>query len=128
MKLRTNHDSIRLRLNQKEVARFFEEGYVRETVRFSSLPNHQFEYTLIQTGDECISANFANNHLRIYVPEQMAQIWCGSDQVSMDGYQKIDPSSQLFILIEKDFKCLSSNPRLHEDESDNFPNPNKEKC
>ncbi len=128
MKLRTNHDSIRLRLNQKEVARFLEEGYVRETVSFSPLPSHQFEYSLIQTSDASISANFTNNHIRIYVPETLAEKWCASDQVSMDSYQRIGPSKDLFILIEKDFKCLSSSSRPNEDESDNFPNPNMHAC
>ena len=47
--------------------------------------------------------------------------WADSEQVSIEAVQTIDDGSELKILVEKDFACLT--PREGEDESDLFPHP-----
>lgn len=51
----------------------------------------------------------------MFVPAFMAEEWVTTDCV---GYEKCD--GPLYLLIEKDFKCLDN---VAEDQSDNYPNP-----
>jgi len=126
MKLRTNKNSIRLRLSQPEVDEFKKFGVVHETIAFSPLSNQQLDYSLIQADHETISVSYLNNHLRVYVPLKLATEWCNNNEVGFECHLPIDPTNELFVLVEKDFKCLT--PRSHEDETNNFPNPNAESC
>jgi hypothetical protein len=126
MKLRTNKNSIRLRLSQAEVDDFKKYGFVHETISFSPLAKNQLEYSLIQADHDAISVSYLNNHLRVYVPVIKAIHWCDGDEVGFDCNIHLDGSNDLKVLVEKDFKCLQ--PRSGEDESDNFPNPNSSSC
>jgi hypothetical protein len=49
------------------------------------------------------------------MPITMVKIWDSTDRVGFE-YQDKD----LFLLVEKDFKCLDN---VAEDQSDNYPNP-----
>jgi len=49
------------------------------------------------------------------MPEAMANEWITTDKV---GFEYQDEG--LFLLVEKDFKCLDN---VAEDQSDNYPNP-----
>ncbi len=49
------------------------------------------------------------------MPELMANEWSNSEQVGFE-YNK----NGLYLLVEKDFKCLDN---VAEDQSDNYPNP-----
>ncbi len=122
MKLRTNKNSIRLRLSQKEVLDFKQLGFIQETLVFSTHDSNPFSYSLIQADHKEISVSFNNNHLRIYIPLETANHWCDSDEVGFDATIPINESQHLYVLVEKDYQCLT--PRPHEDETDNFPNPN----
>lgn len=126
MKLRTNKNSIRFRLSQSEVDEFKINGIVHEAIAFCGHPHQNFEYSLIQADHDAISVSYLNNHLRVYVPVGIASNWCDSSEVGFDCTIPIDEKNQLYVLVEKDFKCLT--PRHHEDEADNFPNPNAESC
>ena len=126
MKLRTNKNSIRLRLSQSEVDEFKKYGFVHEKIAFSVPANQKLEYSLIQADHEAISVSYLNNHLRVYVPLSLASHWCDSNEVGFDCNIKIDEQNRLSVLVEKDFKCLQ--PKSGEDETDNFPNPNSEAC
>lgn len=126
MKLRTNKNSLRLRLSQSELDEFKKNGVVHEIIALSGAPPREFQYSLIQADHETISVSYINNHLRIYVPLNQANHWCDSMEVGFDCHISIDDNNELYVLVEKDFKCLQ--PRAHEDETDNFPNPNLEAC
>jgi hypothetical protein len=126
MKLRTNKNSIRLRLNQSEVEQFKSFGMVSESIAFTGLNCNNLQYSLIQANHERISVNFLNNHLRVYVPVNIAERWCTSEDVGFDTLIDLPDDSNLYVLVEKDFKCLQV--RNHEDESDNFDNPKQQLC
>ena len=51
----------------------------------------------------------------------IASEWATTDQVGIEKTIFVAEGSDLAILIEKDFKCLTDRP--HEDESDLFENP-----
>lgn len=126
MKLRTNKNSIRLRLSQKEVADFQQFGYVEECVNFSDLNSDCLRYSLIQADHEQVSVTYINNHIRIYVPLAIASKWFADDQIGFDARIQLKGEAYLFVLVEKDYQCLVERP--NEDESNNFPNPNAAKC
>lgn len=122
MKIRMSGSSIRLRLSQAEVTKFFELGEVSDVVRFGA--DATLTYTLKRGVATEIQANFQQNEITVLVPTDLGNTWATSEQeVGLEHICRFaTDGGSLRILIEKDFKCLAE--RQGEDESDNFPNPN----
>jgi hypothetical protein len=49
------------------------------------------------------------------MPELMAKNWATTEKVGFE-----ETNGPLYLLVEKDFKCLDN---VAEDQSDNYPNP-----
>ena len=123
MKIRIRNNSIRLRLMQAEVNQFDENQVVEARIQFGAKPSDTLIYRLEKSDSaSLIQSTYSNNCISVVVPQQTATAWANSDQVSLAAQQEIDGETQLNILIEKDFQCLTD--RVDEDESDAFPNPN----
>jgi hypothetical protein len=122
MKLRIHGNSLRLRLNQSEVAQFSKTGFVEDSIQFS--PGASFAYVLESLSSlSAPQALYANGSLRIQVPRADATDWACSDRVGISVDQALESNQRLSILIEKDFQCL------HSDEArdpDAYPNPLEE--
>lgn len=119
MKLRIKGASLRLRLTQAEVHALGAGAVVEEHVPFGG--GVQFTYRLRrEPGTGAIRASLSGAVLEIGLPDEMAQRWCESQEVTLAGSQAAG-SEELRITVEKDFACLA--PRSDEDESDNFPHP-----
>lgn len=122
MKLRIKGNTLRLRLQQKEVQRILDEGFVKEETCFGPVT---FTYELVvSSGAGSIAAELHGQAMRVLIPAKVARDWATSDEVSLYGEQAAGGEA-LKILIEKDFACIK--PRtspLWEDESDAYPNPN----
>jgi hypothetical protein len=56
------------------------------------------------------------------VPEKAAREWCTTQLVTLSREQPLG-QGVLRIVLEKDYACLA--PRSDEDESDNFPHPQR---
>jgi hypothetical protein len=121
MKLRTNKNSIRLRLSQSEMNELAEAGCVHESVQLLPGSSGMLKYSLIVADHEKLNISFSANHLRVYIPLKQAEEWISTDLVGIETRLPVSDSEQLFVLLEKDFKCLTD--RTYEDETDNFPNP-----
>ena len=120
MKIRIKDNSIRLRLTQKEVARFGESGLVLATTQFTA--GNSFTYALQSSSTtEAIDATFERNRITIHVPKAIANQWTSSEEVGFEAMMDNASETGLHLLVEKDFACLM--PRAHEDESDSYPNP-----
>jgi hypothetical protein len=118
MKLRLAGNSLRLRLNQGEVAQFSKTGYVEETVHFG--PGASLAYVLeSSTRIDAPRAHYRNGELRIQIPASAGQEWVTTGRVGVSGQQSLDGGEQLSILIEKDFQCLHDG----EQDPDAYPNP-----
>ncbi len=121
MKLRIKGNSIRLRLTQAEVKEFQGNGVVEEIVKFGNTDSSKMHYLLqVSSGNE-INALYESNKMIVNIPNPIADKWTTTNQVGFETQMKINEEEDLFILVEKDFKCLQ--PREHEDENDMFPNP-----
>jgi len=113
MKIRIKGNSIRYRLTKGDVDRFSKEGYLEETVDFGQT---QLIYCLKLADEQDISANFNEGKITVLMSSKIAHEWTTTDRVGFENH-----SGSLYILIEKDFKCLDL---VAEDQSDNYPNPN----
>jgi hypothetical protein len=122
MKLRLEGNSLRLRLNQSEVAQFSKTGFVEDNVQFA--PGSSFTYT-IETSSSLPSplATYQDHWLRVQVPSPAAKQWFTTDQVAISAHQPVEAGKPLSIVIEKDFQCVHDG---EERGPDAHPNPLEE--
>ena len=121
MKLRIKGTSIRIRLTRSEVDQFAQEGYLEEQTNFGL---NAFVYALqAREGIDSLSAELAGSKITLFVPASLPAIWAGNDVVSYDHKMDTGNGNELYLLLEKDFKCIDAPPG--EDQSDNFENPHK---
>jgi hypothetical protein len=120
MKIRIKGNSVRIRVTKSEVTRFTEEGRLEERTEFGDAV---LTYAL-QCSDkyENPSADFKSNVVTVYVPTRVKKEWVETDQVGFKHKMDLGNDKTLSILVEKDFVCLD---HTDEDQSDNFPNPNR---
>lgn len=112
MKIRIKGNSLRYRLTKGDVNTFTQDGYIEEATNFGC---QTLLYALQSTDESELSATFFNNKITLLMPDIMITEWALPDKVGF-SYQ----SNGLFLLVEKDFKCLDN---VAEDQSDNYPNP-----
>jgi hypothetical protein len=120
VKLRIHQNSVRLRLNRSDLEQFRQTGGCTEWLRFG--PNSQLSYALEASSQvNAIEAQWREGCLRILLPLETAQVWAGSDQVSLslNPGEGGGPS----LLIEKDFQCLHGVREDPTEDEDTFPNP-----
>jgi hypothetical protein len=115
MKLRIQGNSLRLRLNQKEVALVREGGHVESSIEFA--PGCSLSYLLeSSTIAESTSTTFDGRAIRVTIPAGRMVEWTESDQVGIETRS----NGGIGLLIEKDFQCLH---RSDDQEPDAFPRP-----
>ena len=121
MKIRIKGNSIRYRLTKTDIQNFGTNGFVEERTEFQNGPC--FYYRLEKKpGIPNLDASFLNNRITIFISEDIANEWITTDVIGFDNRMNIGNEKGLFLLIEKDFACLD---HALEDQSDNYPNPNK---
>jgi hypothetical protein len=104
MKLRMHRNSVRLRLNQAEVAQFSKTGYVEETIELA--PGATFSYVLESSSTIPIpQARYKNGELRVQVPTGQGMEWATGEKVGVSGEQSLGSGKSLSIVVEKDFQC-----------------------
>ena len=119
MKIRIKGNSIRMRLTRSEVDEFAKTGYLEERTEFG---NNLFLYALRNDPNATeLSASFMGIKMTLRVPPSMAAEWTSSEKVGYNNNMDTGNGKKLFLLLEKDFKCIDAPP--HEDQSDNFENP-----
>jgi len=109
-----------MRLTRSEVDGLAKDGYLEECTIFGT---GALVYALEARADiVALQAAFENNKITLYVPADIATSWAKNEQVGYDN--TVDTGNgQLYLLLEKDFKCIDAPPA--EDQSDNFENPHK---
>lgn len=118
MKLRIKGNTIRFRLTKSEVAYFSEKNFIRESTNFG-LKNFSYGMKVSDIAEK-IGAEYEDNSITITIPTTLAKSWTDTNQVGLSEEMQVQDGKKLFILIEKDFKCLDE---VTEDQSDNYPNP-----
>ncbi len=115
MKVRIKGNTVRYRLVKNEVKQLRELGFVEEETNF---PSQKLVYRL-ETKDHIsqLEADFSGQKIVLYIPKSEAEIWYDTDRITYKN-----TFEGLTLLLEKDFVCLDHSD---EDQSDNYPNPNK---
>ena len=117
MKLRIQNNSIRLRLNRREVAAFTAAGSLEEAFEhplgrlvYGIQSSATARETEVQVGGEGI---------RIVLPADLALTWTGTDRVGVSAEIELGHDKRLSVLVEKEFR------RLHgaNNDPDLYPNP-----
>jgi hypothetical protein len=125
VKLRIRGNSLRLRLQQSEVAELKGAGVISDRICFGPADGQILEYAIeARRQIASISVEYDQNRIVVSVPAQVVSEWALVDV--RDGISAMvetgeGPESNLFVAIEKDFACLHD--RAGEDDSDAFPNP-----
>lgn len=120
MKIRIKENSIRIRLSKSETALFAAKGYLEERTDFG---NSNFIYGVKSTEDNIMSADFINGNITMHVPRHLIEEWITSNLVALDYDMPVNNGKTLYLLLEKDFKCIDA--LITEDQSDYFENPAK---
>ena len=119
MKIRIKGNSVRVRLTRSEVDHFGREGYLEELTEFG---NNAFKYALqAKEGISGLEAGFADGTMTMFVPADIPAQWAANETVGYSNNMDIGNGKQLFLLLEKDFKCIDA--PAYEDQSDNFEHP-----
>lgn len=117
MKLRINGNSIRFRLSKTEVDEFGAKGYLECKTMFGGA---NLTYALSITEHCDMTADFTNGKITMYLPDTKAKEWVTTQKVGIDANMDLGDGNELYLLLEKDFKCLDN---TIEDQSDNYENP-----
>src|SRR5258707_5764404 len=103
MKLRMYRNSVRLRLNQAEVAQFSKTGYVEETIEFA--PGTSLTYVLESSSTIPMpQASYKNGEVRVQIPTGPGMEWATGEGVGVSGEQLLSSDDGLSILIEQEFQ------------------------
>ena len=119
MKIRIKGNSIRVRLSRPEVDQFGAEGYLEERTEFGT---NAFTYALQNMPEGTgLSASFADGKITMRVPASITREWVTTETVGYNNNMELGNGGQLFLLLEKDFKCIDA--PAYEDQSDNYEHP-----
>jgi len=107
MKLRCESNSIRLRLDQTEVAQFVQAGELVERIEFPSPGPIALVYRLQFDSKPGSSAvRFENGELTVSVPSDQARTWANrQDEVGLYYTYEVADGKPLRVMIEKDYQC-----------------------
>jgi len=119
MKIRIRGNSVRLRLSRTEVSQLAAGSQLQEKTQF---PGSEFTYTLRESDAiSNLDASFSGSEMTMSIPRGWAATWAGNDQVGFQHNLPLPGGNSLYLLLEKDFKCIDAPPG--EDQSDNYEHP-----
>jgi len=122
MKIRIKDSSIRFRLSESEVKRLYKKGKVTSKCQFGT--SSAFKYSVVakkDTNPDYLCVHLKNSHIKIELSAVDVKEWYKTDLEGFDSEMDNGTEGGLYVLIEKDWQCLT--PRA-EDEGDLYPNPN----
>ncbi|MBZ5607571.1 MAG: hypothetical protein LAP38_04890 [Acidobacteriia bacterium] len=120
MKLRIHGNSIRLRLNRREVAQFAAAGGLEEAFEYGGDPGNRLVYRIESSNSApAIAVRVSNQAISIVLPAALAQAWTNTDRVGVSGDVPLQGDKRMTVLVEKEFR------RLHGAtfDPDLYPNP-----
>lgn len=107
MKLRFRKNSLRLRLNQREVEGLAAGSTLEEQVFFPG--DARISYVLEPSQHNSPEASFRQGVIRIAAPQAQFRDWAASDSVGI-YFDLPARDTALSIAIEKDLECLDERP------------------
>ena len=123
MKLRFRKNSVRLRVNQREVAELAAGEAVEEQVSFPG--QTRFSYVLRSSELSHPQASYSEGELLVSAPRQAICRWASTDEIGIYFELPAD-GMPLKIAIEKDLECLDG--PVEERDPFAFPRPDEKTC
>ncbi|MDG3004342.1 DUF7009 family protein [Paludisphaera mucosa] len=122
MKLRLKGNSIRVRLDRRDLQTLLDEGRVEDALRFGPARAFSYAVELGPAPRERPTASYAADRLTIRIDPEDARAWRLGGRVGFDHAQAVD-GGVVRVLLEKDFACLDRPPGQEADDAHAFPNP-----
>lgn len=116
MKLRFRNNSVRLRVNRREVEALVEGRVLEEQISFPR--NSRIAYTLQSSSNPAGEASFEAGTIRISAPAYQVNNWASTDTVGI-YFELPANGSSLKVAIEKDLECVDGSPEEYDPEA--FP-------
>ena len=123
MKLRFRKNSLRLRVNQREVQSLASGAAVTEEVVFPG--NARMTYALQASEEHSARATYYAGNISVIAPAELVRDWAGGEQIGIYFDLPAD-SSVLTVAIEKDLECLDG--PAEEKDPDAFPRAADKAC
>ena len=123
MKLRFRQNTMRLRLNQHEVARLATGATLREELRFPAAT--VLAYSLEASAGTKPGATYTDNQIRIIAPQTDVKAWAEGDEIGL-YFEFAAERSALKVAIEKDLECLDGPEQERDPHA--FPREEKTPC
>jgi hypothetical protein len=99
MKLRIQNNTLRVRLNEREVSSLHQGQVLKSQTWF---PGNILSFTL--AADQTSMADFVSNEVKIKVNIKEVEHWAKSDEVTIAMEFHTSNDEKLSILVEKDMK------------------------
>jgi hypothetical protein len=120
MKLRFRKNSLRLRLNQREVERVALGNALEEVVEFPG--DSSLSYILEASEQSSPEVSFRQGVIRIAAPRKEVHDWAHGSSIGM-YFELPANGTALKVAVEKDLQCIDGPAEEHD--PDAFPNPRK---
>jgi hypothetical protein len=123
MKLRLRGNSVRLRVNQREVAALAAGRALSEGVRFPA--GNSFIYTLEPSSASTPEISFRDGVICVKAPDSILREWGANDSIGL-YFDLPSIGSSLQLTIEKDLECV--NEPAEERDPNAYPRGNDSHC
>jgi hypothetical protein len=124
MKLRFRDNTLRLRVNQREVETLAKGSVLQERVVFPGA--NELSYILETIAEPAGQASFREGLIRVSVPKTQVKDWAASNAILGIYFDLPANGSVLKIAIEKDLECVDG-PEEERD-PDAFPRQALKNC
>src|SRR5579871_2722760 len=124
MKLRIKGNSIRMRLDRRDLGQLLDCGHVNDAVKFGPAPGQAFTYA-VQIGPAprgLPQVEYAPGQILVKIDREDVIEWQNSDRVGFDHQQSCDGGT-IRVVLEKDFACLDRPAGEEAEDAWAFPNP-----
>jgi len=105
MKLRIRQNSLRLRVNQREVATLASGAPLEERLEFPG--GGSLAYVLEASPKQAPGASFEGGVVRILAPRSEIQAWAANDSIGI-YFDLPANGDKLKVAIEKDLECVEA--------------------
>ncbi len=123
MKLRFRNNSLRLRVNQREVEGLASGALLEEQVLFPG--DGRISYTLQSSSAAAPEASFRHGVISVLAPQQQVDEWASSGSIGM-YFDFPANGTSLKVAIEKDLECIDGPPE--EQDANAFPRGESKNC
>src|SRR5262249_50615506 len=124
MKLRIKGNSVRVRLDRRDLAQLVDTGRAEDSLAFGPGSHQRFSYAveIAPAVPGRPSVDYLDGRILIQICRPDVETWAGTDLVGFDNSQATDAGA-VRLVLEKDFACVDRTAGEEEDDAWAFPNP-----